>query len=179
MRHGLITIIVCSWFAASVQATSILPADLEELSHDAVAIVVGRVAAVDARWTQGRRGIETVVTLEAETYLKGGLGQSVQFIVPGGELGRFRNVIVGAPRFAAGEHVVVFLGARGPSIPFVLGFNQGLYRVVAEGREEFVTPPPLSPANAPARVVRGDPSRRPMRLREFERAVRELAGSQR
>jgi hypothetical protein len=177
MRHGLIAITVCLWFAAALHATTILPADMSELSHDAVAIVVGRVAAIDARWTAGRRGIETLVTLEAETYLKGGLGESVQFVVPGGELGRFQNVVVGAPRFVAGERIVVFLGARGPSIPFVLGFNQGLFRVVADSRDEFVTPPPVMATASATRITRGDPARRPMRLREFERTVRELAGS--
>lgn len=159
---------------AAPQATSILPADIGELSHEAVAIVVGRVAAVDARWTAERRGIETLVTLDAETYLKGGLGESVQFVTAGGELGRFQNIVVGAPRFVKGERIVVFLGARGPSIPFVLGFNQGVFRVTGD-RAELVTPPAVLPART-GLLVRGDPTRRSMSLPEFERTVRELVG---
>jgi hypothetical protein len=175
MRQGLIAIFFTVLISESLLATSILPADVGELSHDAVAIVVGRVAAVEARWTAERRGIETLVTLEAETYLKGGLGESVQFVTAGGELGRFQNIVVGAPRFVRGERVVVFLGARGPSIPFVLGFNQGVFRV-ARDRAELVTPPAVLPGRT-GQIVRGDPSRRPMSLPEFERTVRELVGA--
>jgi hypothetical protein len=175
MRHGLTTLLFIAGITRSLVATSILPADVGELSHDAVAIVVGRVAAVDARWTAQRRGIETLVTLDVETYLKGALGGSVQFVTAGGELGRFQNIVVGAPRFVKGERVVVFLGARGPSIPFVLGFNQGVFRVT-DDRAELVTPPVILPTGS-GRIVRGDPSRRPMPLPEFERTVRELAGA--
>jgi hypothetical protein len=40
-----------------------------------------------------------------------------------------------------------------------------------------VTPPPVFPATAgAARIVRGDASRRPMVLAEFEQRVRALAG---
>jgi hypothetical protein len=176
MRLGLIAIGLLVGFTGMLQATSVLPADVGELSHDAVAIVVGRVAAVDARWTEERRGIETLVTLDVETYLKGGLGESVQFVTPGGDLGRFQNVVVGAPRFVTGERVVVFLGARGPSIPFILGFNQGVFRVKAGDRAELVTPPAILPTAPAGRIIRGDPSRRPMPLAEFERSIRELVG---
>lgn len=176
MRTGLTAIGLIAWLAAAPRATSILPADMGELSHDAVAIVVGRVAAVDARWTAERRGIETLVTLEAETYLKGALGESVQFVTAGGELGRFQNIVVGAPRFVKGERVVVFLGARGPSVPFIVGFNQGVFRVTAD-REELVSPPAIMPTGAGGRIVRGDPSRRAMPLPDFERSVRLLVSA--
>src|SRR6202048_72524 len=110
-------------------ATVLIPADLGELSRDAVAIARGRVAALDARWTEDRGTIETIVTLEVESYLKGSLGSTLRFRVPGGELGRFRSVVVGAPAFAVDQRVVVFLGARGPSVPHVLGMSQGVFRL--------------------------------------------------
>src|SRR5215217_7731587 len=117
--------------AMPARATVIVPADLAELSRDARTIVRGRVAALDAQWTEDRGTIETLVTLEVESYLKGALGQMLRFRVPGGELGRFRSIVVGAPEFVVDERVVVFLGTQGPSVPFVLGFNQGVFRVVA------------------------------------------------
>jgi hypothetical protein len=109
------TCLLCIALAASARATVIVPADLGELAHDAIAIVRGRVAAVDSRYTEDRGSIETIVTLEAESYLKGSLGGVVRFRVPGGELGRYRSIVVGAPEFAVDQRVVVFLGARGPS----------------------------------------------------------------
>jgi hypothetical protein len=158
----------------------VIPADLGELTRDSIAIVRGRVAAVDGRWTDDRRAIETIVTLEVDEYLKGDLGESVQFRVPGGLLGRFRSIVVGAPRFAVDDRIIVFLGAKGPMIPYVVGFSQGVYRIVRDtSRGEWrVTPPPLpSPTDVPVKIVRGDSSRVPLTLNDFEARVRALAPS--
>ena len=161
------------------RATVLIPADLGELSRDAVAIARGRVAALDAQWTEDRGTIETIVTLEVESYLKGGLGSRLRFRVPGGELGRLRSVVVGAPAFALDQRVVVFLGARGPSVPYVLGLSQGVFRLsrAADNSGWLVTSPVLIPASggATTRVVRGDPSRRALALGDFEQTVRGLA----
>ena len=107
MRTG--TLIVCCMLLAltlPVRATLIVPADLGELSRDARAIVRGRVAALDAQWTEDRGTIETIVTLEVEHYIKGAFGPTLRFRVPGGDLGRFRSIVVGAPEFAVDERVV-------------------------------------------------------------------------
>jgi hypothetical protein len=154
---------------ARTQATVVVPADLGELSRDARAIARGRVAAVDGRWTEDRRTIETIVTLEVESYLKGSLGATLQFRVPGGELGRYRSVVVGAPEFVVDQRVIVFLGASGPMVPYVLGLNQGVYRIVAGSDRAASTVP----------VVRGDVNRRPLALADFEQRVRALAGGAR
>ena len=169
--------------ALPARATVIVPADLGELSRDARTIVRGRVASVDAQWTEDRGTIETIVTLEVESYLKGSLGPTLSFRVPGGELGRFRSIVVGAPEFMRDEHVVVFLGTLGPSVPFVLGLNQGVFRVVpaADNAGWVVKPLAMLPAAADAsgRIVRGDPARRPLPLDEFERRVRTLSRGER
>jgi hypothetical protein len=165
--------------AVPLRATVVVPADLGELARDARAIVRGRVLSVDGRWTEDRRTIETIVTLQAASYLKGALGPTVQFRVPGGDLGRYRSIVVGAPRFVVNEEVVVFLGANGPAVPYIVGFNQGVYRIVraADNSGPLVTPPALLPsAVGPTPVVRGDPTRRPLPLADFEARVRVLAG---
>ena len=165
--------------ALPARATVLIPADLGELSRDALAIARGRVAALDAQWTEDRGTIETIVTLEVESYLKGSLGLTLRFRGPGGELGRFRSIVVGAPELAVDQHVVVFLGARGPSVPHVLGLNQGVFHVAraADNSGWLVTSPVMWPATAGnARVVRGDPSRRALALGDFEQTVRALAG---
>jgi hypothetical protein len=164
----------------SVEATVIVGADLGELARDARAVALGRVASVEGRWTDDRRTIETIVTLEVEQYFKGSLGSVLQFRVPGGELGRFRSIVVGAPELRRDERIVVFLGAVGPMVPFVLGLNQGVYRVVPSREGALlVTPPPMMPAASPVRIVRGDASRRPMPLADFAQRVRALAGAAR
>src|SRR3954467_12992822 len=144
------------------RATVLIPADLGELSREALAIARGRVAALDAQWTEDHGTIETIVTLEVESYLKGGLGATLRFRVPGGELGRFRSIVVGAPEFAVNQHIVVFLGARGPSVPHVLGLSQGIFHMslAADNSGWLVTSPVMLPAAAGnVRVVRGDPTR--------------------
>lgn len=166
--------------ATSARATTIVPADLGELSRDAVAIARGRVADVRSQWTEDRGTVETIVTLEVEDYLKGSLGSMVRFRVPGGELGRYRTIVVGAPDFAVDQRVVVFLGAHGPAVPHIVGFNQGVFRVVrAADASWVVSPPPALAGAAAVRVVRGDPSRRPVPLADFEQQVRTLAGAAR
>jgi hypothetical protein len=179
INRALPFLLLSLMFTAPAGATLLIPADLSELSRDALAIARGRVAAVDAQWTEDRGTIETLVTLEVESYLKGSLGSTLRFRVPGGELGRFRSIVVGAPEFAVDQRVVVFLGARGPSVPYVLGLNQGVFRVsrAADNAGWFVTSPVLLPAaGAASRVVRGDPSRRALELGDFEQTVRALAG---
>jgi hypothetical protein len=164
------------------RATVLIGADLGELARDARAIARGRVVAVDPQWTSDRRTIETLVTLEVESYLKGALGQTVQFRVPGGRFGRFRSIVVGAPEFDIDDRVVVFLGARGPSVPYVVGFSQGVYRISrsSDGSTWLVSPPaPLPSASGSVTIVRGDPSRRPLPLNDFEQRVRALVGSAR
>lgn len=159
--------------AASAAATVLVPADLAELSREAGAIVRGRVAAVEGQWTADRRGVETLVTLEVDAYLKGSLGETVTFKVPGGRLGRFRNLVVGAPELAVDQRILVFLGHRGPSIPYVLGLSQGVYRLARAGDAWLVTPIVSAAASAtPQKIVRGDPTRRPLALPAFERQVR-------
>lgn len=162
---------------APARATVLLPMELGELAREAGAIVRGRVASVDARWTDDRRGVETLVTLEVEAYLKGAFGETVTFRVPGGRLGRLRSVVVGAPRFARDQQVIVFLGHRGPSVPHILGLNQGVYRMTrTDGTWTVTAPVPLG-TGAPQPVQRGDRHRRPLALETFEAQVRALAES--
>jgi hypothetical protein len=178
-RLALVTMsMVCSLVPAGAGATVLAPVDLPELVRDAGAIVRGRVAAVEGRWTPDRRTIETIVTLDVAASLKGALGDTVQFVVPGGTLGRYRRIVVGAPEMIVGQQLIVFLAWRGPTYPYVLGLSQGVYRVVADGSQWRVTPPPLAGTAGmpPVRIVRGDPFRRAMTLEEFEGRVRALAG---
>ena len=176
-RYIALALLLTTVGAARPAATVVVAADLGELAREARAIPRGRVVAVEGRWTDDRRTIETLVTLEVDEYLKGTLGDTLQFRVPGGELGRFRSVVIGAPEFAVGQRVIVFLGAAGPMVPYVLGFNQGVYRISAPADGQWiVTPPALLPTAVASRIVRGDVGRRPIALADFEARVRALAG---
>jgi hypothetical protein len=189
MRTSAVALVILLVVAVvEPKATMVVPTDLPAMSRGAIAIARGRVAAVQGRWTDDRRTIETIVTLEVDGYLKGSLGATLQFRVPGGELGRFRRIVVGAPGFAVDDRIIVFLGSNGPMVPYILGFDQGVYRIVpaTNGSGWLVTPPVLDapattasgfvPASSGTPIVRGDVSRRPLPLAEFEQRVRALVG---
>ena len=168
------TLMMCGMLLAltlPVRATTIIPADLGELSRDARAIVRGRVAALDTQWTEDRGTIETIVTLEVERYLKGAFGPTLRFRVPGGDLGRFRSIVVGAPEFAVDERVVVFLGARGPSVPLRARSEPGCVPRRPRRRTSgwLVTPPAIAPVRGRRRAHR---PRRPVAPSAAARRVR-------
>ena len=145
MRRILVVLLLAGGIAIPAQAISVVPLTFEELVVDATAVVYARVADVEGRWTADRRGIESLVTLEALRYLKGNLGPAVALRLPGGEAGGFLNVLPGAPVLRAGDLVMLFLVSRGPTIPVPVGLTQGVFRAVRDPRrgDVLITPPLL------------------------------------
>ena len=84
----------------ALRATVLVPAEFREIVSGSQIIVYGRITDVHAEWSDDRRRIDTVVTLDGGAYLKGGPGAVVTFSVPGGQIGRYSNVMVGAPNFS-------------------------------------------------------------------------------
>jgi len=165
---------------ASVGATVLVPATLEELSREAHVIARGQVLSTEVVETADWRNIETIVTLGLDQALKGTVGETVRFRTPGGQVGRYKRVVLGAPEFRVGQRVFVFLNKRGAGLPSVLGLSQGVFRVVERNGQMIVTPPTvMATGPLPQAVVRGDLARRPLSVAEFERQVRALAGSAR
>jgi hypothetical protein len=159
---------------AAALATVYVPADFTEMVAASRFVVHGTIVDSRAEPTADRTGIVTFVTVDVAQPLKGTPGQSITFRVPGGQVGRYRRVIVGAPEFERGDEVVLFLTSRGPSFPYVFGLSQGVYRVSRSNGRAIVVPPPISlrEGSAPGLVVRGDPARRTLPLDEFAREVR-------
>lgn len=174
-RFGL-TIVIALILLGRLEAITITPMTFEELVDEAVAVVYARVAEVRGQWTDDRRSIDSVITLEALRYLKGDLGPTVLMRLPGGEAGGMINVLPGAPVLRDGELVVLFLAARGPAIPTTLGLGQGVFRVVRDSRsgDALVTPPPLKSSVA-GRIIRGAADRRLLTLEAFAANVQALA----
>jgi hypothetical protein len=115
--------------AATAEATVVLPADLDTIVNGSHTIVRGRVVDVRSTMTSGRRSIHSVVTLAVDETLKGSGAGTVAFRIPVGQVGRYRRVVVGAPEFAVGDEVVVFLTGAAPAMPTIFGLNQGVYRL--------------------------------------------------
>lgn len=176
MRRSLLSLVcVLVLLSGTAGATVLLPIEFRELVTSANVIVHGRVVDVRAEWVDGRRAVETFVTIQADEYLKGNLGDHVTFKVPGGQLGRYRTVFVGAPIFTTDDEVVLFLKANGQSFPFIIGLTQGLFRVVDDGAtgDRRVTPPPVLDRSGveSQSVVRGDPARKSVPVATFRQLV--------
>ena len=174
-RRVLATLISCL-VPIALHATVLLPAEFREIVNGADLIVYARVTNTEVRWGDDRRHVDTLVTLQAGTYLKGGGGESLVIKVPGGAIGRYMNVLVGAPAFAAGDEAVFFLNTRGLEYPAVFGLNQGVFRVAVDATtgRRLVTPPVMSRGSARATIVRGDPGRRPLPLEAFGAQVQSV-----
>ena len=181
MRRFLVCgVFVC--LSAALHATVILPIEFRELVAIAPVIAHGQVVDVRAEWTDGRRSVETFVTVAVTEYLKGDLGGRMTFRVPGGQLGRYRTIFVGAPEFREGDEVILFLKHSAPAYPYIIGLSQGAFRVVADartGRRMVTTPIVMGKGGEnPERIVRGDVTRKPLPIEAFRDAVRQvLAGA--
>ncbi|HUQ88150.1 MAG TPA: hypothetical protein VM096_11365 [Vicinamibacterales bacterium] len=176
MRRSLLAVFFITLFSLAAHATTVVPLSFEQLVNASQSVVYGRVSNVRAQWTADRRFIESVVTIEILRGMKGGAGESIAFTVPGGQVGRYLNVIPGAPSFAEGDLAVFFLTAQGPRLPVTTGLTQGIYRVQrdASSGEMVVVPPVIDVAG---RVPRGDVRRKPVSLSAFEGTVRAVTGS--
>jgi hypothetical protein len=175
-----IAILALLLFAPALRATVLVPAEFREIVSGSQIIVYGRVSDVRAEWSEDRRRIDTIVSLEAATYLKGGPGEVVTFRVPGGQIGRYKNVMVGAPEFQAGEEAVLFLNAQGPSVAHVFGLSQGVFRVRVDARtgSRMVVPPVLMAGGGEVEAVkRGAADRVPLALESFAATVRSAMGA--
>jgi len=167
-----VTAVFCTLLARSLGATTVLPVDFAQMVSESQVIVHARVIDVTGELVGPRRTIESRVTVQVISPLKGQPGTELVFRVPGGRVGRYRRVFVGAPTFTAGDEVLLFLTGRAPAMPLPYGLSQGVYRVSRTTGAPLVLPVP--PIDGVAGTVRGDPARKPLALDEFARQVRSL-----
>ena len=169
VKRAVLVVMLCV-VPAALRATVLAPAEFREIVTGADVIAYGRVTETSVRWSDDRKRVETLVTLHVGTYLKGGPGDTIVFRVPGGQIGAYRNVMVGAPHFATGEEAVLFLKVKEGGLPFVFGLNQGVFRVQLDDRTKrrLVVPPALmARAESVELVVRGSITRRAVALEAF------------
>jgi hypothetical protein len=138
------------------------------MARESELIVRGTVINVESQIAGAGLDIESLITLQVAETIKGHVSEQTVFRVPGGKVGRYRRVMVGAPAFTAGDEVILFLKGRAPAVAMPYGLSQGVYRVSRTRGSAVVTPAVVSSAG---RVVRGDPARRPLDPAGFVRQV--------
>lgn len=176
-RRGSVFACIAMLWSVSLQAMVVLPAEFNEMVAASQTIVQGRIVDVRSYETAGRRTIESLVTVQVVDAIKGQPGGTAYFKLPGGQVGRYRRVMVGAPQFTPGDEVVLFLKGSAPAVPMPFGLTQGVYRVSRDGSGRAMVMPAV--AGGAGRIVRGDPARSPLELGTFTTMVRTIAGAQR
>jgi hypothetical protein len=175
---ALLTVLLC--LADPLAATVLLPADFKDIASGSQIIVYGRVVEARAEWTADRSRIETSVTVIPSVVYRGSPSGTITFRIPGGSVGRYKQVTVGSPELLPGDEAVFFLRANGPAIPQVYGLNQGLYRVRVDertGRRMVILPPVMARGAGAERLSRGARTRQPLPLEVFNAQLRTvLAG---
>jgi hypothetical protein len=159
-------------------ATIVAALDLAQLVERADRVVHGLVISVSAVRMEGRY-TESVVTIAPVAVMKGAPDSEIAFRVPGGEIGRFRTFVVGAPTFRAGDEVVVFLAGAPPYLPHLVGFSQGVLPVVRDdtGRAVLIVPPSAGTDGEGVAIASG--AARVMTLSAFADDVRALVEGRR
>jgi len=176
MRRALVIVLLLA-VPAALRATVLIPIEFRELVTISSTIVHGRVVDVRADWVDGRRAIDTFLTIAADEYYKGGPGDTVVVRVPGGQMGRYRTILVGAPEFQLGDEVVLFLRGNPSTGAFIVGLSQGAYRVAPDRTGRRVVTSPIlmgKSADQTQPIVRGDPARVPLAVDQFRDVVKRV-----
>lgn len=144
LRTSRILFAGCALFAVgSVATAASLPSQTAaQLVRDAEAIVVGTVVDVTEAPTKDKSAAFTYVTIDVEQVLKGSTAAklvTLEFL--GGTVEDREIVLAGRPEFSLGEKYVFFVAKNGRAGCPVLGWSQGLLRVVPrpEGKGETLT----------------------------------------
>jgi hypothetical protein len=177
----VIPFVACVLVTTVASATVLVPAEFTEIVGGSQIIAHARIIDVRPQWADGRRWVDTIVTAEVLTFLKGGTTSedSISFKVPGGRIGRYRTLVVGAPVFARGDEAILFLKRHDDELPDIFGLNQGVYRIRVDtvSGQKVVVPPPvmkLDDRPDPERVTRGSLDRRPLGFEAFGARVRDV-----
>jgi len=115
-------------------ATVVVAKDFAALCAEADLIFVGTVSKTESHWIdRDKQAIETQVTFEDLTWLRGPAQSSITLHFAGGEIDGLREAIAGVPGFTVGERRIIF-ARNGRYISPIVGFDQGALRVV-EGQD--------------------------------------------
>ena len=133
MRFKILVVAVL--IATTASALTVKQASIKKLTADAALVVTGTVAAQEARWDDGN--IYTYVTLDIARCLKGQApGKTVVVKNYGGTVGEISEVVAGAPVFAEGKEVLLFLTLwRGDY--FIHSIALGGFDIVQEGGARY------------------------------------------
>jgi len=152
---------------------------LEQMAQGAQLIVIGECTGTQSQWAG--RNLYTLATVSVTESLKGAAPGTLRVAIPGGIDSNRRFPIAmtypGAPQFALGEEVIVFLDDTQSEIPnsyAVMGFPQGKLSVNQGSNGEKVVMSDMTKATVPrgSGAIRGNPQAIP--ILEFKEWLRKV-----
>ncbi|MBM3279860.1 MAG: hypothetical protein FJY95_17530 [Candidatus Handelsmanbacteria bacterium] len=124
MRSLLSALCLCAF----AEATTLVRYDLEGLTHNAAAVLLGTCRESSPRLIGGQP--HTLVVFEVGEVVKGQAGARLELCLPGGEHQGMKLHLAGMPEFAPGEEAVLFLTEPDRlGHPWPVGLGQGKFRV--------------------------------------------------
>jgi MYXO-CTERM domain-containing protein len=133
-----------SLVGTSAEGSVIKRYDAAALYAGADLVVEGQVTQVQSRWNANRTGLVTVVQVSVAATPKGQPIQTVEILQPGGQLDGVQEIIAGMPTFVVGQEARFHLASGTASYYRVLGWQQGVWPVVAGARTKTYRPPSIT-----------------------------------
>lgn len=115
----------------------------DEKVDQADAIVLGTLVGSESRLDPDGRWIRTWSTFRVDEVLKGGQGQTVTVVTPGGSVDGIHQESPGAPLFTADEAQILFLRQTAEGIA-PLYMEQGVYEVARDSGSRALVRPAAS-----------------------------------
>jgi hypothetical protein len=139
LRTTVLVIAFALWAGVVAGADADVPLTVEDLARRAELVVLGEVTSVASEFHATRRQIVTRVDIRVGETLKGQAGPNpLQLRQPGGRVGEMSSEIAGAPRFVAGERVLLFLVRAADGSLAVAGLFQGKFALERDAADRDV-----------------------------------------
>jgi hypothetical protein len=129
MKHrvlrGALVVYAAFALAPSAPSTILIRQDLADLLKNSEAVVRATIVGGEARWDAERRMIWTTTTFDVTETWKGTTTGRSSLRELGGVVGNVGMRVVGAPQYAAGEDVILFLYRDALGFTRTTGWTQG------------------------------------------------------
>jgi hypothetical protein len=127
-----VSVALLSLSVLQVGATTIPYKNFTDLLREADAVVSGRVASVESKYS-GDKEIYTFVTLDQVQTLSGSYSAptlTLRFL--GGQVGNDIMHVAGSPAFKVDQNIVAFVHGNGRYMAPIVGWTQGVFRVIRD-----------------------------------------------
>ena len=172
-------------FAWNARATTVIAPDFDHLVSRADTIFEGDVTGVASQWIGegAQHRIVTFVTFKVDQSLKGAPGASYTMRMLGGTVDGETMSVSDAPKFAVGDHDLLFVENNGRQFIPLVGIQHGRVRIQKDqAGDDMLTTGDDQPLADVAQFGNDEPAlarnRRSMSLLQFKSAVQDRVRQQ-